>query len=68
MVIQTQVFSKHFYCSTVWSSTILKNICQLHTVQNFAARIITGSRKYNDHVTPVLRKLQWLPVNKILYF
>ena len=67
MIIQSQVFSKLFYCSTVWSSTSLKNICQLQTVQNFAARIMTGSRKY-DHVTSVLRQLKWLPVDRILYF
>ena len=67
MIIQSQVFSKLFYCSTVWSSTSLKNISQLQTVQNFAARIMTGSCKY-DYVTPVLRRLKWLPEDKILYF
>ncbi len=67
MIIQSQVFSKLFYCSAVWSSTSLKNICQLQIVQNFAARIMTGSRKYH-HITPVLRQLKWLPMDKILYF
>jgi hypothetical protein len=47
-------------------STSQKNICKLKTVQNFAARIMTGSRKY-DHITPALKKLKWLPVENILY-
>ena len=34
---------------------------KLQRVQNTAARILTGSRKY-DHITPVLRQLHWLPV------
>ena len=34
---------------------------KLQRVQNTAARILTGSRKY-DHITPVLRQLHWLLV------
>ena len=33
------------------------------TVQNAAARLVSGSRKY-DHVSPVLHQLHWLPVDK----
>ncbi len=35
------------------------------SVQNFAARVITGIRKY-DHVMPILQQLAWLPVECIL--
>ena len=66
MIIQSNVFSKLFFCSTVWSSTSQKNICKLKTVQDFAARIMTGSCKY-DHITPALKHLKWLPVEDILY-
>ena len=41
-VINALVFSKLLYCSTVWSNTSNKNISRLQSVQNFAARIITG--------------------------
>ena len=34
-------------------------------MQNFAARILSGTRKF-DHVTPILKQLQWLPVIKQL--
>jgi len=34
---------------------------ELQGVQNAAARLITGTRKF-DHVTPILRELHWLPV------
>ncbi len=66
MIIQSCVLSKLFYCSSVWSATSHKNISKLQTVQNFAARLLTGTRKY-DHITPVLKQLKWLPVEKILY-
>jgi len=66
-VINALVFSKLLYCSTVWSNTSNKNIHRLQSVQNFAARIITGTRKFND-ITPVLRDLCWLPVKQKLFF
>ena len=40
---------------------------KLQMVQNAAAKIISGARKY-DHVTPLLRKLYWLPVKERLEF
>ncbi len=35
---------------------------RLQTVQNAAARLLTGTRKY-EHITPVLLSLHWLPVH-----
>lgn len=40
---------------------------KLQLVQNFAARIFANKRKY-EHVTPILRSLNWLPVRDQLYF
>ena len=59
--------SRLYYCSTVWSSTSKKNIKKLQGVQNFAARVISGKQKY-DHITPVLRELNWLPVSSTLMY
>ena len=42
------------------SGTLLK---KLQRIQNMAARLITGRRKF-DHITPVLRELHWLPVKE----
>ncbi len=41
---------------------------RLQTVQNAAARLLTGTRKY-EHITPALLSLHWLPVHlKIIVF
>ena len=40
VILNSLVFSKLFYCSTVWSDTSQQNICKLQLLQNFAARII----------------------------
>ena len=39
----------------------------LQSIQNFACRIVNGARKY-DHVTPILKDLNWLPVTTQLYY
>ena len=65
LVINSFVFSRRFYCSSVWSNTSATNIHKLQLVQNFAARIILGLRKY-DHISAGLRSLRWLNVKQRL--
>ena len=64
-IIDSLVFSKLLYCSSVWANTTKKNMELLQTVQNFAVRIVSGTKKF-DHVTPILKQLQWLPIMKQL--
>ena len=42
-------------------------IKRLQCVQNAAARLVSGCRKY-DHISPALRQLHWLPVDKRISF
>ena len=65
IIIDSLVFSKLLYCSSVWANTTKKNIELLQTVQNFAARIVSEKRKF-DHVTPFLNQLQSLQIIKQL--
>ena len=39
----------------------------MQKVQNNAARVVSGSKKY-DHITPVLKDLHWLPIRKRIDF
>ena len=66
-VINALVFSKLYYCSSIWSSTTKKNINKLQNVQNFAARIITRWQKF-DRITPVLTELKWLSLESMLIY
>ena len=43
------------------------NLSKIQAVQNYACRIVSGARKY-DHVTPILKQLNWLPVRQHLYY
>ena len=40
---------------------------RLQSVQNAAARLLSGARR-RDHITPVLRSLHWLPVQRRIFF
>ena len=55
--INALVFSKLYYCSSVWSSSPACNVHKLQYVENFAVRIIYNLRKF-DHISPVLRNLR----------
>ena len=49
------------YCSSLFRSLSKFNLHRLQSIQNSAASIVTNSSKYTQ-ITPVLRKLHWLPV------
>ena len=44
-----------------------KLIRKLQLIQNHAARIVTRSKK-NDHVTPLLKRLHWLPIKSRIHY
>ena len=67
IMINALVFSKLYYCCNVWSNTSEHNLNRIQSVQNFVARIVSGSKKY-DHISPILKDLRWLPVRQQLYF
>ena len=58
-LVHAFVSSRLDYCNS-----LLFNVGKerLQGIQNAAARLVTGSRKY-DHIAPVLRSLHWLPIH-----
>ena len=66
-IINALVFSRLFYCSSVWGGISMMNVLKLQSVQNFAARIITSTRKH-DHIQPILRDLNWLNVESTIKY
>lgn len=65
IILNYLIFSKLFYCSTIWSGTFKQNIKKLQLIQNFAPRILTDTRKY-DHISPILHEVGWFTVKKLL--
>ena len=57
-ILNYLIFSKLFYCSTVWAGTSKQNLQKLQSVQNFAARVLTDTKKF-DHISAFLWELGW---------
>ncbi len=71
-VIHAFISSRLDYCNTLYVGLDQSSLQRLQLVQNAAARLLTGTKKY-EHITPVLASLHWLPVRfkiefKILLF
>ena len=60
-LIHAFVSSRLYYCNSLLVGIADCVIRKLQGVQNAAARMITGTRKF-EHVTPILRELHWLLV------
>jgi hypothetical protein len=55
------------YCNNLLSRNTDSLLGKLQSVQNAAARLITGACKF-DHITPVLSALHWLHVRQRITF
>lgn len=66
-LVMTLVISRIDNCNALLFGLPNYIISKLQNVQNAAARVIVGARKY-DHITPILMDLHWLPVELRIVF
>jgi hypothetical protein len=63
MLVHAFISSRLDYCNSLLFGVSSDQLRRLQSVQNAAARLISGTRKF-DHISPVLCDLHWLPVAK----
>ena len=66
-VIHAFITSRLDYGNALYYEVSQSALARLQTVQNAAARLLTGTRK-REHITPVLASLHWLPVLFRIHF
>ena len=62
------VSSKLDYCNSLYFGLPSSSLSRLQSVQNSLARVVFPSLKRTDHITPVLKKLHWLPIPQRITF
>ena len=68
VVVQSLALSLINYCCRVWGMTTREQLDRVQKVLNFAAKIAHGGARKYDHVTPILKDLQWMNIeNKITF-
>jgi len=66
-LVHAFVMSRLDYCNALLYGLPSSSINHLQRIQNIAARILTGTKKF-DHITPVLKDLHWLPIEQRIRF
>ena len=60
-VIHAFITSRLDYCNALYYGLPQNQLARLQLVQNAAARLLTGTKR-QEHITPVLSSLHWLPI------
>ena len=70
LVADALVSSRLDYCNSLFRSFAKFNLHKLQCIQNSAARIVSNTSRYTRYtsITPVLKKLHWLPVKQRIMF
>lgn len=68
LIVQSLVLSLLNYCIIIWGTTNNTLLNKVKKLQNFAAKVAAGGARKYDHVTPILKELQWLNIGKKITF
>ena len=64
LLANSLVSSRLDYCNSLYYGLPHCSLNRLQLVQNSLARLVLPSTKRYDHITPVLKKLHWLPISQ----
>ena len=66
-LIDAMVFSHVRYCIQVYGGTSATNVGKIQKIFNFAARVISGRKKF-DHISDILKQYEWLSAEQCIEY
>lgn len=66
-LVHAFINSRLDYCNSLFYGISVNLMSKLQSIQNQAAKLVDGGLKFN-HVSPILKKLHWLPIEKRIVF
>jgi len=66
-VVHAFISCRMDYCNSLLTGVNDGLLRRLQSVQNAAARLVTGTRRW-EHITSALRQLHWLPVRQRIHY
>ena len=66
-LVNALVISTIRYCLSIYGTCTKTEINRIQKIINFAARVISGRKKY-EHISDVLRELQWLSAAQLVSY
>jgi len=66
-IVNSLVISSVRYCISVYGTCSKTEKDRIHKIINFAARVISGRRKY-DQISDVIKKFNWLSVPQLVTY
>ena len=65
--VQALIISRLDYCNSLLLNLPTSQIARLQRIQNKAARLVTRT-SMREHITPVLKELNWLPIDRRIVY
>ena len=62
IVVQSLAISIINYCLKIWGAANNTQLQRAQKLQNFAARVAVGNVRKYEHISPFLKKLEWLKI------
>ena len=66
-IVHATIISRLDYCNSLYMNMPLSQTNRLQKVMNEAARLITRTPR-NEHITPAMKDLHWLPIKERIQF
>ena len=68
VIVEALALSHSNYCCKIWGASSKHHLNRIQKLLNFAAKVVDGKARKYDHVSPILKELEWLNIEQKYFF